>query len=288
MTIEIRDLTKTFGDSSALESVSFSLERGRPLAIVGRNGAGKTTLMRILLGLETSTRGAVMMPTGITCGYLPEDRGVYPSATVREHLNFFGRVSGVVDVRRNSETWLERMGLTGHSEMRLRELSKGNAQKLQLALSLIDAPTLAILDEPFAGLDPVNREVFRRVIEEQAADGYVLLSGHQLEVIEDIAVDVAVLHQGRLLAHGSLEAIRRDHGSRSVRLFGSPDLAKVLAQSGRWDVAVRADFINVTPVPDYASFRELLAALPEHCDPPVCEYRYAPLADIFRDLVAAA
>jgi len=224
--LELRHVSKRFGSVRALRDCSFSVSPGRMLGFLGPNGAGKTTAMRAVFGLVLLDAGDVLWggrPAGraerLRFGYMPEERGLYPRMPVGEQLEYFGRLHGLgaTAARAAATHWLERLGLADRAGAKLEELSHGNQQRAQLAAALVHRPELLLLDEPFAGLDPVAVETLADVLRGEAARGAaVLFSSHQLELVEDICQEVAIIDHGGLVATGDVGALRR--GSRRRRI----------------------------------------------------------------------
>jgi ABC-2 type transport system ATP-binding protein len=232
--LSVRRATKRFGPVLALDGCSFAVERGRMLGFLGPNGAGKTTAMRAVFGLVGLDGGEVLWdgrPVGLEerlhFGYMPEERGLYPRMPVAEQLEYFGRLHGLTAgaARAAAAGWLERLGLAERGAARLEELSHGNQQRAQLAAALVHEPALLVLDEPFAGLDPVAVRTLVDVLRDEAARGAaVLFSSHQLELVQDICEDVAIVDRGRVVATGDVDELRRRSQRRQIelRLDGAP------------------------------------------------------------------
>jgi ABC-2 type transport system ATP-binding protein len=224
--LELIDLHRRYGDTVALDGVTFSVPPGRIVGFVGRNGAGKTTTMRAVLGLVRPDRGEVRWRgAAITAddrrriGYLPEERGLYPRMRVAQQLVHLARLSGVdpATARERSTAWLDRLGLADRAGDRLEELSLGNQQRVQLAAALVHDPELAILDEPFSGLDPVGVDVMSETLLAEAAAGRgVLFSSHQLELVERLCDAVVVIEAGRIVADEPVGGHRPDGGAASL------------------------------------------------------------------------
>jgi ABC-2 type transport system ATP-binding protein len=213
--LELRDLHKRYGETVALDGVSFAVAEGEVFGFVGPNGAGKTTLMRIVLGVLAADSGEVRwrgQPIAAEqrrrIGYMPEERGLYPKMPVREQLLFMARLHGVAeaDATAAADRWLQRLGIDAKAEEPVEALSLGNQQRVQLAVALVHEPDLLVLDEPFSGLDPdgvdalggaLTDEVRRRGVP-------VVFSSHQLDLVERFCDSVAVIASGRLAASGRL------------------------------------------------------------------------------------
>jgi ABC-2 type transport system ATP-binding protein len=234
--LEIVEIHKRFGEVEALDGASFSVERGRMLGFLGPNGAGKTTTMRAIFGLVEPDSGEVLwrgrpvqLPDRLRFGYMPEERGLYPRMPVGEQIAYFGRLHGLsaAAARAAAVAWLDRLGLAERAGAKVEELSHGNQQRAQLAAALVHEPELLVLDEPFAGLDPVAVQTLAEVLRGEAARGAaVLFSSHQLELVEDICEEVAIIDRGRIVATGDLAALRRRSKRRQVELQldgGPPD-----------------------------------------------------------------
>ena len=227
-------VSKRFGPVQALDNCSFSIPRGHMLGFLGPNGAGKTTAMRSVFGLVEPDAGELLWdgrPIGLQqrlrFGYMPEERGLYPRMPVGEQLAYFGSLHGLDDraAAAAAADWLERLGLGERRDAKLEELSHGNQQRAQLAAALLHRPDLLVLDEPFAGLDPVAVQTLADVLRDEAARGAaVLFSSHQLDLVEDICEDVAIIDHGRIVATGDVATLRRASKRRrfELRLEGAP------------------------------------------------------------------
>jgi ABC-2 type transport system ATP-binding protein len=216
--LELRGLTRRYGDVLALDNVSFTVGEGQMFGFIGPNGAGKTTAMRIILGVLEPDRGEVrwrgrLMDDQIRrrVGYMPEERGLYQKMRVRDQLEYFARLHGLPpgDARDATAYWTERLGVAQRAGDRVEALSLGNQQRVQLAAALVHGPELLVLDEPFSGLDPVGVDALAGILAEQAAGGVpVLFSSHQLALVEQICEAVAIINRGRLVATGSVADLR--------------------------------------------------------------------------------
>ena len=221
MKLEVKDLRKSFGDKEVLHGISFSIESGRALGLLGRNGAGKTTTIRILMDVFRANSGTITVdgkpfhPKDFRIGYLPEERGLYPKKGVQEQLIYLAQLRGSSrsDAKKQSERWLKRLGVEEYAQRKLETLSKGNQQKVQLAQTLVCNPDLIILDEPFSGLDPVNSQILKDVIREQIEAGkLVIFSSHQMSYVEEFCEDIVLINHGEIVLSGNLDQIKREYG----------------------------------------------------------------------------
>jgi ABC-2 type transport system ATP-binding protein len=221
-------VTKRFGAVQALADCSFSVARGSMVGFLGLNGAGKTTAMRTVFGLVDPDAGAVRwdgrqisLAERMRFGYMPEERGLYPRMPVGDELAYFALLHGMGEreARAAAAAWLGRLGLADRAGATIEELSHGNQQRAQLAAALLHDPDLLILDEPFAGLDPVAVHTLAELLRDQAERGAaVLFSSHQLDLVQDICREVAIIDNGRIVATGDLEALRSRSQRRRIEL----------------------------------------------------------------------
>jgi len=234
--LELEGLTRRFGLLTALDHLSFSVPAGQVVGFLGPNGAGKTTTMRAVFGLTDLDAGTVKWngtPVGATqrrrFGYMPEERGLYPSMLVGEQLEYLGRLHGMsgADARAASRTWLDRLGVADRYGSKVEALSHGNQQRVQLAAALVHGPELLVLDEPLAGLDPAGIEAIGDVLVGQARSGCcVLLSSHQLDQVEDLCESVTVIDHGRLIVSGRVDDLATAGARRLVvRVEGDREAA---------------------------------------------------------------
>jgi ABC-2 type transport system ATP-binding protein len=226
--LEINGLQKRYGDVVALDGCGFSVARGRMLGFLGPNGAGKTTSMRAIFGLVRLDGGTVSwdgrpitLPVRLGFGYMPEQRGLYPKMKTAEQLAYFGQLHGMSAASsvQAAHHWLERLGLGDRAGDPVEALSHGNQQRAQLAAALVHDPDLLVLDEPFSGLDPIGAETMADVLRERAAAGAaVLFSSHQLDLVEDLCEDVAIIDRGRIVLAGNVRELKAASPQRVLEI----------------------------------------------------------------------
>lgn len=217
--IEVSHVAKTYGTVQAVQDLSFTIPGGQIFALLGPNGAGKSSLIRMLVGLTLPDQGQISvtlagqqhssLPDGCF-GYLPEDRGLYLDKTVVENLQYIGQLRGLSksQIAEQLDHWLQRLDLLDKRKENLSKLSKGNQQKVQLISCLMHQPALLILDEPFSGLDPINQEHVLTILAELKAKGTtVLLSAHQMALVERLADQMMLLNKGQVVAQGNLQQV---------------------------------------------------------------------------------
>ena len=219
--ISVERVSKEFSAVKAVCDLSFQVERGEVFALLGPNGAGKTTMVRMLVGITRPDSGRIRYPASdqnqLVLGYLPEDRGLYQDQSVLRILEYFGQLHGLKGAvaRKESLRWLERFNLGDRAGDRLDTLSKGNQQKVQFIAAILHRPNWIILDEPFSGLDPLNQELFLDLIEELRQGGAtILLSAHQMNLVEQIADHILVIDRGQSALRGTMAEIRQQATSR--------------------------------------------------------------------------
>ena len=226
--LEVSAVTKRFGELIALNRCSLALERGNILGFLGPNGAGKTTTMRIILGLIDPDEGEVDWDgrpidrtARLRIGYMPEERGLYPRMPLHEQLVYHGRLHGMAKVAAKDEATrlLEMLGLGDRTESKIEELSHGNQQRAQLSVALMHGPDLLVLDEPFAGLDPIGVAALSAVLTARAASGAaVLFSSHQLDLVEDMCREVVIINEGSVVLAGGVDELRQSSPRRYLDL----------------------------------------------------------------------
>ncbi len=216
--LEVTGLVKRYGDVLALDGCSLQVPAGHLVGLLGPNGAGKTTVMRTLFGLVEPDAGTVRWrgePVDWRrwrrFGYMPEERGLYPGMRVADQIAYFGQLSGLParEAAAAAGRWMARLGLSDRRNSRVDRLSHGNQQRVQLAVALVHDPDLVVLDEPFAGLDPIAVDALATLMHELCEAGTtVLFSSHQLDLVEHLCEDVVILDRGKVVLSGQLSDLR--------------------------------------------------------------------------------
>lgn len=232
--LRVEGLTKRYDSFTAVNNLSFEVYAGEVFGLLGPNGAGKTTTIRAIMDIIKPDEGHITVlgqPPGTLrerIGYLPEERGLYSSVKVLDMLIYLAELKGVPrnEGRVRALRWLERVELADWATRKVKELSRGMQQKLQFAASLVHSPELAILDEPFSGLDPVNVDLIKRLIRELQAEGKtVVLSAHQMNLVEALCDRILLINKGQAVLYGPLDEIKREYAPGAVRLRAAADLA---------------------------------------------------------------
>lgn len=244
--LEIDHLTKNYAATKALDDVTFNVGKGEICGLLGPNGAGKTTLLRIINSLLVCDSGNVTingMPASLKAGrqigYMPEERGLYDKMRVEDHILYFGQLKGgqVSRLRNVMGEYMDIFNLTGQGRRRIKELSKGNQQKVQIIATLVHEPELVILDEPFSGFDPINGALLQDLINRLREKGStILLSSHNMPAIEDMAGTIALINHGQILVKGEITDIKESHKTHEYLLTTrNPISVGLLEDSGLFE-----------------------------------------------------
>jgi len=287
---------KGFDRVKAVDGLTFGVRAGEIFALLGPNGAGKSTTVRMLTGIIRPDRGTIRYtltgeraaaPAPSQLGYLPEERGLYKDQPIISTLTYFGVQRGMnrPNAARAAEQWLERLELRDRAQDKLDALSKGNQQKVQFIASILHRPSFAVLDEPFSGLDPVNQDTFLDLIRELRADGMtVLLSAHQMQLVERIADRILLIDRGREVLKGSLQEIRqqtRAGNKITLKVAGEPRISMLAGHSAVESARLTAADEITMLVRDGESLSELLVLAGEHLEITGIHSEQTSLHDIY-------
>lgn len=233
--IECKNVCKNFGTKVALDNVSLDVPEGKIYGLLGPNGAGKTTMIRIINRITIPNSGEVLFNgRPITqrdvekIGYLPEERGLYRKMEVGDQAMYLAQLKGMSekDARAELKKWFVKFGIQDWWKKKVEELSKGMAQKVQFITTVVHKPSLMILDEPFSGFDPVNAELIRKEILELKEQGAtIILSTHNMESVEELCDNIALINKSHLVLSGGVDEIRRNYGNNHVELIYSGENA---------------------------------------------------------------
>ena len=249
--LQVMNLQKSFGSLRAVDDVSFTIEEGQILGMIGQNGSGKTTTFRLILDFLTPEKGSVLWngqalsPKDYnSIGYLPEERGLYPKITIEQQILYFAKLRGKTkeEIAPVIDQWLERFKVKGKKTDKIKSLSKGNQQKVQLITTLIHEPKLVILDEPFSGLDPVNAELLKNAIIDLKAKGTcVIFSSHDMDNVEEICDSLIMLRDGTPVLSGKVNEIRQSFGRTKLVISPVLPIETLLTIDGVESVKERKD-----------------------------------------------
>ncbi|HHX93720.1 MAG TPA: ATP-binding cassette domain-containing protein [Tenericutes bacterium] len=267
--LKVDNVVKYYGDFLAVDGVSFEVKEGEIFGLLGVNGAGKTTIFRMIMGLLEPTSGNITYrgkPIDYTVtdeiGFLTEERSLLTKLTVKEQALFYGNLKGMNDqeILERLDYLLQRFMISEYKERKIKELSKGNQQKIQFIMSILNKPKLLILDEPFAGLDPMNVELFKEVIKELQSEGSIIIfSSHRMEHVELFCEKLTILVKGKAVIQGYLTDIKRDFRQKNIFIQGDvkktelekiEGVKKVIKNVNEFEVRV-SDETKINNVFDY-------------------------------------
>lgn len=227
MKLSIKNLKKSFNDKEVLKGISFDCEAGKAIGLLGRNGSGKTTTIRIILDIISKDSGEIFLDdkelnvSNVKIGYLPEERGLYPKIKLYNQLIYFAKLKGLSksEAKTSIDYWINKLELNEYKNKKLSELSKGNQQKVQLIVCLLNDPDIVILDEPFSGLDPVNSIILKNVVKELIdSKKIVILSSHQMNYIEEFCDYIVILNNGKIIESDSIVNIKSKNRLNNIIL----------------------------------------------------------------------
>lgn len=249
--LEVKELRKTFDDYCAVDDLTFAVKPGSIMGLIGQNGAGKTTTFRLILDFLQADRGEILWngsPIGKNeydiIGYLPEERGLYPKISIQDQLIYFAELRGKTkkEIEPKIDEWMERFQVKGKKTDKVKTLSKGNQQKVQLIATLIHEPKLIILDEPFSGLDPVNAELLKEgILSLKNSGSCVIFSSHNMDHVEKICDHLIMLNNGQTVLNGVVHEIRQSFGRTKVFLESQLTAEEVQTIPGVERVQLRED-----------------------------------------------
>jgi ABC-2 type transport system ATP-binding protein len=254
-TVEVSHLAKRFGNTEAVVDVSFVTEPGEVFGLLGPNGAGKTTTIRMMLDIFKPDSGTVSVfggPLDLAkkrrIGYMPEDRGLYKDQKLEPTLVYLATLKGLDQktARQRLSGWLERLDLAEHRQKKVQELSRGMQQKAQIIATLLHDPELIVVDEPFAGLDPVNTRLVKEIFEEQRQAGKsIIMSTHQMFQVEALCNRIVLIDQGRTVLYGAVSEVKRNFAGNAITLEGQGDFSDIPGvletrrfNNGTWHLAL--------------------------------------------------
>lgn len=228
--LKVENITKKYGDNVAVNNLSFTVDAGEIFGLLGENGAGKTTTFRIIMGLIDANEGKVTLDgkkidysETDNIGFVTEERSLLTKLTVQEQIEFYGTLKGLDKdtIDKRLDYWLEKFEITSYKNRKIKELSKGNQQKIQFISAIINEPKLLILDEPFTGLDPINVKLMKDAIYYLKEKGCsIIFSSHQMEYIEDFCEKLILLVKGNTILDGKLDDIKENYAKKNIMIKG--------------------------------------------------------------------
>lgn len=263
--LKVENITKKYGDNVAVNNLSFTVDKGEIFGLLGENGAGKTTTFRIIMGLLDPDCGTLSLDgekidynKTDDIGFVTEERSLLTKLTVAEQIEFYGTLKSLdkKTIAQRLDYWLEKFEISSYKNRKIKELSKGNQQKIQFISAVINEPKLLILDEPFTGLDPINVRLMKDAIYYLKEKGCsIIFSSHQMEYIEDFCEKLILLVKGNAILDGSLSSIKEEYAKKNILIKGSPiDIEAIKkikgvisVQKNKGEIEVKIDNKNVAP-----------------------------------------
>ncbi len=253
--LKVENITKYYGDFKAVDNLSFEVKPGEIFALLGVNGAGKTTTFRMIMGLLECNKGSITLdgkPIDYSVtddiGFLTEERSLLTKLTVKDQALYYGTLKGMnkKEILKRLDELLERFEVSEYKNRKIKELSKGNQQKIQFIMAIINKPRLLILDEPFSGLDPFNVELFKKEILELSKSGsMIIFSSHRMEHVELFCKKIVILLKGQAVIEGYIKDIKRDYRKMNIFIKGDVDQDELLRIGGVLDVIEKSDEYEV-------------------------------------------
>ena len=253
--LKVENVTKYYGDFKAVDNLSFTVKEGEIFGLLGVNGAGKTTTFRMIMGLLEPTEGNITLDSqkisyDITdnIGFLTEERSLLTKLTVKEQAIFYGNLKNMKkeEILKRLDYLLDKYGISEYKDKKIKELSKGNQQKIQFIMAIINEPKLLILDEPFSGLDPFNVELFKSEIVEMSKKGsMIIFSSHRMEHVELFCKKLCIIMKGKTVLSGELKKIKEDYSKKNIFIKGDVTKEELSNIKGVYEVIEHADELEV-------------------------------------------
>ena len=254
--LKLENVRKTYGSLVAVDNLSFSVKNGEIFGLLGENGAGKTTTFRMIMGLLEPDKGKITLDgkkidykVTDKIGFVTEERSLLTKLTVKEMIEYYGVLKGMDEsnIDKKLDYWLEKFEVTKYKNKKIKELSKGNQQKIQFISAVINDPKLLILDEPFTGLDPINVNLLKDAVKELQKKGCsIIFSSHQMEYIEDFCEQLIILVHGRAILNGSLDEIKENYAKKNIIIKADDlDIDAIKKIKGVIDVEQKANEVVV-------------------------------------------
>ncbi len=253
--LKLENVSKYYDDFLAVDNLSFEVKPGEIFGLLGVNGAGKTTTFRMIIGLIDVSKGSITLDgkkigydVTNNIGFLTEERSLLTKLTVKEQCLFYGRLKGMTNeqILEKLDILLEKFDIKEYKDKKIKELSKGNQQKIQFITAIINDPKLLILDEPFSGLDPINVELFKEVILDMSKNGsMIIFSSHRMEHVELFCKKLAIMVKGKTVISGYLSDIKKQYRKKNILVKGDIDIKEIEKISGVVSVITKGDSYEI-------------------------------------------
>jgi ABC-2 type transport system ATP-binding protein len=293
--LQVQNLKKTFSNVVAVDGISFEVKQGQIFGLLGPNGAGKTTTIRMILDIIKPDSGTIKFDgkeindeIKSKIGYLPEERGLYRKTRVLETILYFAELKGIDRkiATERAKLWLKKFELENRANSKIEELSKGNQQKVQIIISILHDPELIILDEPFAGLDPVNQELLKEILLElKEQNKAIIFSTHQMDQVEKLCDEICLINKGKPVLSGPLSEVKRKFGRNTIHIEFEGDGEKLKNLEKVKKIDLYPNYAEIT-LEDDISPSEILKLIAEKIDIKKFEIKEPSLHSIFIDVVS--
>src|SRR6056297_3452095 len=286
--IHINNIEKTFQSTKAVNKISFDVHKGEVLGLLGPNGAGKTTIIRMIMDIFQPDKGAIRLNKEIIkgqkqIGYLPEERGIYDSTKVLDTILYFADLKAMEksEAEKAAKKWLGCFDLMKYIDKKVENLSRGMQQKVQFIISVIHKPRLLILDEVFSGLDPVNQELFKEIIENLIDDGTtILLSSHRMNLVEEVCSRIFMINRGRRVLYGKIDDIKNEYNEKKVILKSKNDLTFIKNLANISDIVIEENEVSFN-IKSNINIKDFLSFISEKIEVEEISIVKPPLHEIF-------
>ncbi|MFO7815410.1 MAG: ATP-binding cassette domain-containing protein [Halanaerobiales bacterium] len=286
--MEVHNIEKSFQSTKAVDKVSFEVESGEVLGLLGPNGAGKTTAIRMIMDIIQPDKGEIVLNNDIInnqkqIGYLPEERGIYDTTKVFDTILYFADLKGMKleKAKEEADKWLKLFDLIEYKNNKIEDLSRGMQQKVQFVISVIHKPKLLILDEVFSGLDPVNQELFKKIIRDLTKEGTtILLSSHRMNLVEEVCSRIFMINKGQRVLYGKIDDIKDQYNEKKVSVKTKSNLNFIKSLTYVSDIAIEDNEVSFN-IKNDVNIKEFLSFISEKIEVDEISIVKPPLHEIF-------
>lgn len=294
MGLKISNVNKSYGDKKVVDNINLQINNPGVFGLLGTNGAGKTTTIRMLLGILKKDSGEItwndkkVERKHVNFGYLPEERGIYPKTKIYDQLVYFAKLKGMTTKQADKaiDYWMKRLEVEQYKNMTAEKLSKGNQQKIQFITAIVHDPELVVLDEPFSGLDPVNTELLRNIILELVNQGkYIIMSAHQMSVVEEFCTDILILNKGKTVLQGNLKQIKDTYKANKLSIISKDDIEEKIKEANLSIIFKKENEYQIKITEDEETYKLLESLVKNNIKVEKFEINKPSLHDIFIEKV---
>ncbi len=286
--MKVHNIEKTFQNTKAVDKISFEVEKGEVLGLLGPNGAGKTTTIRMIMDIMQPDKGEIILNENIISnqkeiGYLPEERGIYDTTKVLDTILYFADLKNMEleEAKKEANKWLKLFDLLEFKNNKIEDLSRGMQQKVQFIISVIHNPKLLILDEVFSGLDPVNQELFKKIVRDLINEGAtILLSSHRMNLVEEICNRIFMINRGQRVLYGKIDDIKDEYKQKKVIIKSGSNLTFIKNLTNVSDIKIEGSQVSFN-IKNNVNIKEFLSFISEKIKVDEISIVKPPLHEIF-------